>query len=196
MKDSRAEKILLLQQAIASIEQAPTVESQNWHSRPELVPIRAVAMRYISHQPRTVEEVRARLKKEDYAEADIEDLLQWLIEDKVLNDRAFAHEWVSQRQRRKKTAPALLRQELSAKGISRDYIDEALSLLEAEDIERACESLLIKKAEKITDIPRNQQEYHKYLRRIAGMAIRKGYSGGMVMPMARRILDERLGELS
>lgn len=82
------------------------------------------ALRLLGTRARSVAEIRERLARRDFDEAEIENVIVRLQAHRVLDDREFAQEWV--RSRRGNRGAAALRQELARKGIDRELVDEVL----------------------------------------------------------------------
>lgn len=85
------------------------------------------AYRFLSYRPRSISEVRRNLKKKEYDEGVIEQVIQRLLELNLLDDHAFADYWVEQRETFKPRSLIALRQELAQKGVNRTIIEEALA---------------------------------------------------------------------
>jgi regulatory protein len=87
---------------------------------------RNLAFHFISYRPRSVVEVRRRLKKADYNIAIIERVISRLLELNMLDDAEFAIEFVQGRLRNKGYGPRRLKQDLKQRGVQDVLIDRAL----------------------------------------------------------------------
>lgn len=87
-------------------------------------------MRLLSYRPRSVAEVRGKLKGKEFPEVVIERVLSRLQELDLLSDRAFVRYWIEQRENFRPRSALALRQELMQKGVARELIDEALADLD------------------------------------------------------------------
>jgi regulatory protein len=85
-----------------------------------------IANRFIAFRPRSVAEVRQRLRRGGIGEQVAESVLQALLEDGVLDDRRFADAWVENRTALSPRSPRLIQMELRRKGIDRETVDESL----------------------------------------------------------------------
>ena len=83
---------------------------------------RQSAIRFIGYRPRSVMEVRRNLRDKDYDEPVIEHVLERLQAVELLDDVAFAHYWVEQRETFKPRSQMALRLELQQKGVARNVI--------------------------------------------------------------------------
>lgn len=142
------------------------------------------AFRYLSYRPRSVDEVRRRLLKQEYPEAMVEDVLQRLLTLKLLDDAAFAKYWVEQRENFKPRSRMALQQELLQKGIARDVIETALADLdETAAARRAAE----KKVSRWSHLP--EDEFRK---KMGGYLQRRGFHFGII----RTINDDMWAQIA
>ena len=86
----------------------------------------AAAARFLEVRPRSVAEVRRRLRSAGYAAALVEGAVERLVELGFLDDAAFARAWVESRDRARPRGERALRVELRQKGVGREETDEAL----------------------------------------------------------------------
>ncbi len=90
------------------------------------------ALHFLAYRPRSEAEVRRRLTRR-YSPQIIELVMASLREQSYLDDRAFARQWRSQRERHRPRGRILLRQELARLGVSTEVVDEALYGMDEED---------------------------------------------------------------
>ena len=83
-------------------------------------------LRYLGPRPRSVAEMKENLLKKDFSSDIVEKTVTLLKEENLLDDRAFAAEFVRSRERRNPKSKRALRYELFAKGIENDIIEEAV----------------------------------------------------------------------
>lgn len=102
-------------------------------------------LRYISHRPRTAEEVRRHLLDKGFPKSVAEEAVAGFIERGYINDQEYAGQWVEERLRLKPRGRHLLRQELQAKGIDADTIEAALAGVVPEAEADACFAVAQKK---------------------------------------------------
>ena len=84
------------------------------------------ATQFLAHRPRSVQEVRRRMREKDYSVDVIEAVLARLHELDLLDDGAFVRYWIEQREQFRPRSRAMLRYELAQKGVARDVVDTAL----------------------------------------------------------------------
>ncbi|HZW67643.1 MAG TPA: recombination regulator RecX [Pseudogracilibacillus sp.] len=97
-----------------------------------------LAIHYLSYRMRTESEMRTQLGKKELLDDVIEQVIKRLYDEKLLDDGVFARTFVQDRMNRSTKGPQVIRQELVAKGIPMNNIDEALTIFTREkQIERA-----------------------------------------------------------
>lgn len=84
------------------------------------------ALRFLGYRARTVREVERHLDECQYGEVEIMETVQRLIELNLLNDEAFAADFIATRLAAKPVSRAHLREQLLAHELSREATDAAL----------------------------------------------------------------------
>ena len=102
----------------------------------------------------------------------------------LVDDAAFAREWVAQRQQGRGLAKRALAQELRRKGIDDEVAGDALGSIDDADELEAARMLVRRKLGSVRGL-----ETEKAVRRLVGMLARKGHSSGV----AFRVVREELG---
>ncbi len=99
---------------------------------------RAAALDYLSHQARSTEEVRRKLKGKGFDETATEDAVQYVAGHGYLDDAAYAVAYVKSRFSGRGYGPQRLRQELQQRGVPRDAVEAAIAALdEGEEVDDA-----------------------------------------------------------
>ena len=112
------------------------------------------ALGYLGYRARTVREVERYLDEKQYGEYEIMQVIDRLAELGLVNDTAFAEEFVASRLRTKPVSRRHLREQLYAHELPREVIDEALSTI-TDETERANALEVAKKyAEQFASLPR------------------------------------------
>lgn len=93
------------------------------------------SLNLIARRPHSAKEMQDYLKRKGYDEVVSEKTLNRLSNRGFLNDRTFAKLWVDNRRALKAISKRRLQQELKAKGIDQDMIDEVLAQDETNDRE-------------------------------------------------------------
>lgn len=144
------------------------------------------AIRFVAVRPRSVQEVKMKLKDLGY-EAD---LIDWtvgrLLEQKYLDDADFAKLWTEQRIQYQRKGRNAVRYELAQKGLSRDEISKALS---AVDTEEEMEGALIVGRKKWKTVSGERMDRK---RKTMAFLLRRGYPSSLVNDVMRRLSEEEL----
>jgi regulatory protein len=107
----------------------------------------------------------------------------------LVDDAAFAREWVAQRQEGRGLARRALAQELRRKGIDDDVAGEALGSVEESDEVEAARMLVQRKLRSVRGL-----ETDKAIRRLVGMLARKGHSSAVAYRVVREELAVDLAD--
>lgn len=158
--------------------------------------VRKRALLFLDARARSRHELRGRLLDLEFEEAVVDDVLDDLAGVGLLDDAAFAHEWVRQRHARRGKSSRVLDRELQDKGVDSATRADALEQIDAADEEATARALAEKKARSVRTVPADRAEYDKALRRIVGVLARRGFAQGMSLRIARDALDERVAQLS
>jgi len=104
------------------------------HNSTETSPAKAynICLRFLAPRPRSVAEMRRHLMKKEISVPVIDETLQKLMEDKLLDDVAFARMFVESRERQKPRSKFALTYELRQKGIKEGIIDMSLEDIDEE----------------------------------------------------------------
>ena len=176
----------------ASLPDGPTPGSaadQVPDANPESV-ARAIVLRKLTAAPRTraqlADDLRRRAVPDDVAEK----VLDRFTEVGLINDQAFAGEWVRSRHAQRGLSRRALAHELRKKGVPDELVADAVDEVDDEDERRAAEELVARRLPSLRRFERDVQT-----RRLVGMLARKGYPGGLAMIIVKQELaasDEEL----
>lgn len=165
--------------------------------------VRERALRLLDQRSRSRHELRERLldprrvkEGEDGPDPDlVDDVLDSLTRSGLIDDEAFAREWVRQRFERRGKSSSVLRRELQNKGVSAAERESALQQIDESDEHELARELAQKKARSVKAVPADRAERDKELRRIVGVLARRGFPQSMALQIAREALDSRCEEL-
>ncbi|MDH2455127.1 regulatory protein RecX [Corynebacterium bovis] len=160
-----------------------------------LAPVKARARRLVDHRDRSAHELRTRLIDAGFDDRAVSAVVETCVANGMVDDARFAREWVRQRHRHQHRSAAVLRRELRDKGVDDGVIEDALAQVTADDEREAIRVLVGKKAASVKRPPRDRSEYDRELRRVVGVAARRGFPEGVSLAMAREALDARIAEL-
>lgn len=187
-----------LRRAVSEVGQGQAEPIVDRELEKKLAPLVAKATRLINHRDRSEAELRRRLTEALEEGEDprlVDTVVSRCLDNGMLDDERFAHEWVRQRQHNQKKSVSVLRRELRDKGVASPVIEDALGQVSDEDQQDILQALVTKKAGTVKTVPADRAEYDKALRRIVGVAARRGFPAGAGMDAARAALDARISEL-
>ena len=144
---------------------------------------RKILLDQLTGRARTRSELATKLAQRKVPDDVATRLLDRFEEVGLVDDAAFAREWVAQRQSGKGLARRALAQELRRKGIDDELVRETLDEVDPEDEEEAARMLVRGKLRSVRNL-----EHDKAVRRLVGMLARKGHSGSV----AYRVVKEEL----
>jgi len=153
-------------------------------SRPKAPPAGSAldgGLRLLARRAHSRLELRQKLQRRGYAPADVEAALGRLAELGYVDDRAFARGLV--RRRSGVRGPRALAGELSARGIDRAGIAEALEGVD-EEAELAAATRLAERMYSESPLP----GYKEVLDRVGSKLMRRGFSAGVVRAACRAVL--------
>ncbi len=137
------------------------------------------ALGYIQYRRRSQREVEIYLARKEYEPDTISSIIERLVNYAFINDRTFAEAWIADRRALKPRSRRMLMQELSAKGVTREIIDEVLGDTEDDEVETLV--LLIEQKRRLSRYA-NQEKLIGYL-------ARQGYGYGKIKEALARLSD-------
>jgi regulatory protein len=150
-------------------------------------------MRLIEFRPRSIGELRQRLRRKEFPDPAIDYAIARLSEIGLLDDAAFSQQWVDTRRAFSPRGSLALRDELRRKGVPRDLIDAALTV-DQEDAEEAA----AQEAQRARDLARAalrryaaSPDRYTFQRKLGAYLQRRGFTFATIRP----ILDDLWAEL-
>lgn len=147
------------------------------------------AVRFLGVRPRSEWEVRQNLQRyrprdsEGLDETQIEQVMERLRSQGYVDDEAFAHYWIDQRNRFKPMAPQALRYELRRKGLQSNIIDR---VVEAEtDHDTAALDVARRQAHRWLHL--GEAEFQK---KVTGLLQRRGFRWETIRDVIRQVWQE------
>ncbi|MER5392296.1 regulatory protein RecX [Saccharopolyspora sp. NPDC002686] len=151
---------------------------------------RDIVYRLLAARARSRGELRQALLRKEIDEEIADRVLQKFVDAGLVDDAAFAEEWVHARQRTQGLGRKALGFELRRKGVDEHLVEAALSTVDSDvEAERARE-LVQRKLRGMSSL-----DHTTKMRRLVGMLARKGYSEGLAFRVVREEI-ERSGEES
>ncbi|WP_210651417.1 regulatory protein RecX [Nocardioides sp. SYSU D00065] len=146
---------------------------------------RTILLDSLTGQARTRKELADKLAKRDVPQDVATELLDRFTEVGLIDDAAYAQQWVESRHRSRGLAPRALAQELRRKGVDDEATAAALEQIDDADERVAARALVDKKLRSMSGLDRQVAT-----RRLAGLLARKGYSAGLAFSVVREALGD------
>jgi regulatory protein len=99
------------------------------------------AVFYLKFRGRSVKEMQEYLKKKNVPQEMADKVVARLLDEKFLNDRNFAKDWIESRARFRPKGRRIVEMELKQKGITKEIIDEVMQEGPSEDAPDEAEQL-------------------------------------------------------
>jgi regulatory protein len=144
------------------------------------------ALLLLTTRPRSIKEIRTRLKQKGYSEPAIDAAIEKAEGWNYVDDEAFARFWVENREANRPRGRRLLEQELRDKGVDREIVRNAIDEAGINEIEAATELARAK----MRSYAKLEPEVAR--RRLAGFLARKGYNFEVVKPAIAAAMDDEL----
>lgn len=148
---------------------------------------RDVCLRLLTVRARSRAELEAQLAKRGYPDDISAQVLDRLVEVGLLDDVAFAEQWVRERRTNAGKGKRALAVELRTKGVDPNVITETLESVDAGEWRARAEELVATKLRRD-----NLEDETKVTRRLVAMLARRGYNQGMAFDVVRtQLVQER-----
>ena len=151
---------------------------------PEAV-ARKILLDSLTGQARSRKELADRLARKDVPDDLARSLLDRFTEVGLIDDAAFARQWVESRHRSRGLAPRALAQELRRKGVDDEAASAALEQIDDDHQRVAARALVDKKLRSMRGL-----DPQVATRRLAGLLARKGYPAGLAFAVVREALGD------
>lgn len=136
-----------------------------------------ICLRLLTDRARTVKELGDALRRKEIPDEVAHRVLGRFDEVGLLDDKAFADQWVRSRHRHRGLGKRAIALELHRKGVDRETADEALTEID-DDSERERARELV--ARRLRTLPiGSRDERQSTARKLVGMLARKGYGPGV-----------------
>ncbi|WPF65266.1 MULTISPECIES: recombination regulator RecX [unclassified Corynebacterium] len=191
-REAKEEKLARLRNAIENYQPGGFFDEEEEQAK---ATVRESALSLLDYRARSRHELQGRLLDKEYDPAVVTAVLDDLQEAGLIDDAAFAQEWVRQRSRRRGKSTRVLAQELREKGVEAQDRQEALAQISQEEERATAWACACKKARSIKEVPADYPGKQKDLRRVVGVLARRGFPEGMSLALAREAVEERYREL-
>ncbi|WP_343941989.1 regulatory protein RecX, partial [Pseudonocardia zijingensis] len=154
---------------------------------------REVCLRLLTDRARTRKELAQALRRKGVPDDAAHTVLERFDEVGLIDDAAFAGQWVRSRHNHRGLARRAIAMELRRKGVSDEDAGEALAEVDAESEERRARELVDRKLRTLAVGTAEQRAAAG--RRLVGMLARKGYGAGTAYRVVKEALAERGAEI-
>ena len=163
---------------------------------PEVDPVavaREICLRLLADRARTRQELAQALQHKGVPHDAARSVLDRFDEVGLIDDAAFAGQWVRSRHAHRGLARRAIAVELRRKGVSDDDATEALAEVDTESEERRARELVDRKLRTLA--VGTAEKRAAAGRRLVGMLARKGYGAGVAYRVVKEALAERGAEV-
>jgi regulatory protein len=154
---------------------------------------REICLRLLTDRARTRQELAQALRRKGVPDDAAGSVLERFDEVGLIDDAAFAGQWVRSRHASRGLARRAIAMELRRKGVADEIAGEALAEVDAESEERRARELVDRKLRSLTITTADQRAAAG--RRLVGMLARKGYGAGVAYRVVREALAEHGAEV-
>ena len=149
---------------------------------------REICLRLLTDRARTRKELAQALARRGVPDEAAETVLERFDEVGLIDDAAFAGQWVRARHRGRGLSRRAIAQELRLKGVDDETAGEALAEVDDGSEERRARELVDRK---LRTMPADTPEQRTVAaRKLVGMLARKGYGGGTAYGVVRQALAD------
>jgi regulatory protein len=141
---------------------------------------------YLSRRPRSRQEIERYLKGKEVPEPTIERVLARLTKAQLLDDLAFAHYWIENRDSFRPRGVRALRYELRQKGLDETIINEALNSSELDEIDSAYR-VGAKQLYRLQSI----EDRREFQQRLATYLARRGFNWETIREVSEQLWNDR-----
>jgi regulatory protein len=142
----------------------------------------AAAFRLVSYRPRSEKELRDRLRRRGFPEANVTAAVDRMKELRLVDDAAFAASWVESRDRTGPRSRRLLSSELRSKGVSGAIANDASSVV---DEPEAAYRAASRRAANLAGRP-----FEDFRRKVGEYLLRRGFSYEIAESTVTRLWQE------
>lgn len=143
------------------------------------------ALRFLANRPRSIAEVRQKLRQKELSEAAIEQAIERLQQTRLLDDEAFARFWVDNREQFGPRSTRALRSELRHKGVAEEDIRASVEGMDEESAAYRAASAQARRYQ--------GQDRQVFMKRLGDFLLRRGFNYGVARQVVNRLWNEHVG---
>ncbi len=148
--------------------------------------VKSDALRLLSVRPRSVEELRGRLKLKKHSADAIETVLDLFKKQGLLDDEKFSRLWAGSKTMARPVGKKQLEMDLKKKGVSSSIIEETLSNLTDYDEKEAVRKLVTARFRRMEGLPAEKKKA-----RLFGFLKRRGFSSDAIFTVLDELVKEQ-----
>jgi len=158
----------------------------------EILSAKNAALRFLSIRPRTIREVRDKLREKEFADGEISRAIQDLVDTGLLNDTEFARMYLRDALTIRPAGKMLLRRKLLLLGVDKTTVDECLEeafrdVDQVQEIRKIGEQFL----RRSRATKKSAEDPLKLRNRLTGFLLRRGYAWDAIEPALKTLLKKR-----
>jgi regulatory protein len=142
---------------------------------------KAAALRFLKIRPRSIAELKGKLEAKGFSSTEIEEAVLKMMASGLLDDRAFTKSWINYRLARPFGFRRIV-QELKAKGIDQEIIDQAVAEVEGYSPEAVALDLAQRRWQRMPDI-----DPLKKKKRVLDFLLRRGFEAAVAMKALKKL---------
>lgn len=150
---------------------------------------RDVCLRLLTIAPRTRQQLADALRRRGIEGAVVTQVLDRLTDVGLIDDRAFATAWVSDRHRARGLGRRALTAELTARGVDRATVGEAVASIDDAAEWGSARALVQRRIRAMADLPPQVR-----VRRLMGLLARRGFSTAVARSVVREVCGDNAGD--
>lgn len=143
------------------------------------------ALRLLAFKPRSVAEMRDRLKRKKYPDNVVSDVIESLKKHGFLNDEQFARLYANSRMHTRPQGKRQLEFDLSRKGLPKELVARTMAGLDTPDEKETARQLVSVRFQKMTGLSDQKKKT-----RLFGFLKRRGFSSGTIFSVMKELFKE------
>jgi regulatory protein len=143
--------------------------------------VKAAALRFLKIRPRSIAELKEKLGGKGFSPTEIEAVVLEMMASGLLDDRAFTKSWINYRLARPFGFRRII-QELKAKGIDQELIEQAVAEVEGYSPEAVALELAQRRWQRMPDI-----DPLKKKKRVLDFLLRRGFDAAIAMKALKKL---------
>lgn len=145
------------------------------------ISVKAAALRFLKIRPRSIGELKEKLGGKGFSETEIETTIHDLTASGLLDDRAFTKSWINYRLARPFGFRRIM-QELKAKGVDQELIEQAVAEVEGYSPETVALELAQRRWQRLPNI-----DPLKKKKRVLDFLLRRGFEAAIAMKVLKKL---------